>query len=116
TFAPQLWNIAGYYACLLPFYFLAGLYVSLNFVLHDAEIGRVYGYDLTGAGAGALLVLALMAVVHPFRLVPCLLVPPPPPPLCPPRGRAVVVATAALALLGGAALLLLDDEAAFNDY
>jgi len=43
TFAPQLWNIAGYYGCLLPFYFLAGLYVSLNFVLHDAEIGRVYG-------------------------------------------------------------------------
>ena len=31
--------------------------------------------DLTGAGVGAALVLALMFVVHPFRLVPALLVP-----------------------------------------
>jgi hypothetical protein len=25
TFEPQLWNIAGYYLALLPFFFLAGL-------------------------------------------------------------------------------------------
>ena len=56
----QLWNIAGYYAALLPFFFLAGLYISLCFVLNDEDIGRVYGFDLTGAGAGALAVLGLM--------------------------------------------------------
>jgi hypothetical protein len=75
TYAPQLWNIAGYYACLLPFFFLTGVFVSLSFVLNPTQIGRVYGFDLTGAGAGALLVLGLMEFVHPFELVPCLLVP-----------------------------------------
>src|SRR5215467_6321257 len=33
TFAPQLLYIGGYYFSLLPFYFLAGLYVSLTLVL-----------------------------------------------------------------------------------
>jgi hypothetical protein len=66
TWQPQLWNIAGYYACLLPFFFLSGLFISLTFVLHADRIGRVYGYDLTGAGAGAALVLAMMFVVHAF--------------------------------------------------
>ncbi len=75
TYAPQLWNIAGYYACLLPFFFLTGVFVSLNFVLHADRIGHVYGFDLTGAGAGAALVLAAMFVVHAFFLVPLLLVP-----------------------------------------
>ena len=36
TWLPQLWNIAGYYAALLPFFFLAGLFVSLSFVLNAA--------------------------------------------------------------------------------
>ena len=66
TYAPQLINIGLYYAALLPFFFLAGLYVSLSFVLNGDRIGIVYGYDLTGAGAGAALVLVLMFVLHPF--------------------------------------------------
>jgi hypothetical protein len=114
TFAAQLANIAGYYAALLPFFFLVGLYISLYFVLHDREIGRVYGYDLTGAGLGALAVLVLMWVVHPFLLVPCLLVP-----LalacCLGKRRAVILA-ALVALAGGEALLVWGNEAAFNDY
>ena len=75
TWEPQLWDIAGYYACLLPFFFLAGVFVGLSFVLNAGRIGLVYGYDLTGAGAGAALVLAAMFVVHAFFLVPLLLVP-----------------------------------------
>ena len=75
TWTAQVWNIAGYYACLLPFFFLAGVFVSLSFVLNADRIGQVYGYDLTGAGAGAALVLAAMFVVHAFFLVPLLLVP-----------------------------------------
>ena len=47
TWLPQIGNIALYYACLLPFFFLTGVYVSLSFVLNAREIGRVYGYDLT---------------------------------------------------------------------
>jgi SAM-dependent methyltransferase len=112
TFEPQLWNIAGYYLALLPFFFLAGLYVSLFFILHDREIGRVYGYDLTGAGLGALAVLALMWVVHPFHLVPCLLLP-----LAAAAWRhRLPLLVAGLALLAGAGLLLLDDQAGFNEY
>jgi len=73
TAEPQLVNIALYYAALFPFFFLAGLAVSLNFVVHAGEVGRVYGYDLLGAGTGAVAALLLMFVLHPFWLVPALM-------------------------------------------
>ena len=114
TFATQLFNIAGYYLGLLPFFFLVGLYVSLYFVLHDREIGRVYGYDLTGAGLGALAVLLLMLVVHPFMLVTCLLLPLAA--ACMLGRRLPVMLAALLTLAAGEALLVLGDQAAFNDY
>ena len=114
TYAPQLANIGGYYACLLPFFFLTGVFVSLSFVLNPTRIGRVYGFDLTGAGVGALAVLALMYVVHPFDLVPCLLLPLV---LAATIGRRRAPLLAALlALAAGEALLLGDNEAAFNDF
>ncbi|MCX7378262.1 MAG: hypothetical protein NTY94_16145 [Alphaproteobacteria bacterium] len=75
TFEGQIWNIALYYVVLLPFFCGGGVYISLYFILNDREIGRVYGYDLTGAGAGSLLGLLLMWVLHPFMLMPALLVP-----------------------------------------
>ncbi len=75
TALPQVGNIALYYAVLLPFFYLTGLYISLCFMLNDDRVARVYGADLLGAGAGCALVLALMFVVHPFLLVPALLVP-----------------------------------------
>ena len=116
TFDVQLWNIAGYYAALLPFFFLSGLYISLCFVLNDEDVGRVYGFDLTGAGTGALAVLGLMWVVHPFRLVPCLLLPFALAAGFAPLWRGRAVALAVLALAGGEALLLLDDRAEINDF
>jgi SAM-dependent methyltransferase len=73
TYAPQLCNIALYYAALLPFFFAAGLFISLCFVTNAARIGRVYAADLLGAGAGSLLVLALMFWLPPFQLIPALL-------------------------------------------
>jgi hypothetical protein len=116
TWLPQLGNIGLYYACLLPFFFLAGLFVSLSFVLHPGHAGRVYAYDLTGAGVGAALVLALMFVVPPFRLVPALL-----PVLAlaavfVPGRRWMGLAVALLALVATESLLLLDNQARFNDY
>lgn len=117
TWVPQVWNIAGYYACLLPFFFLAGVFVSLSFVLNADRIGHVYGYDLTGAGAGAALVLAAMFVMHAFFLVPLLLVP-----LAASacfvagRWRWAGAVAAGITLLGAEALLLLDNQAAFNDF
>jgi hypothetical protein len=116
TWVPQLGYIALYYVSLLPFFFLAGLFVSLSFVLHPGRSGLVYAFDLTGAGAGAALVLALMFVVHPFDLVPALL-----PALAlavvfvPGRGWKIVTTTLAM-LIAAEALLLLDDQARFNDF
>ncbi len=115
TFLPQIGYIALYYAALLPFFFLAGLYISLYFVLNDDRVSRVYGFDLTGAGAGAAAALGLMFVVHPFQLVPALL------PLLAAaalfgRRRWRVGAAALLALVGSEALLLLDDRADYNDF
>ncbi len=52
TVAPQLLDIAGYYAALLPFFSLAGLFVGLSFVLNPTRLGPVYGADLTGRGGG----------------------------------------------------------------
>jgi hypothetical protein len=117
TWEPQLWNIAAYYLCLLPFFFLAGVFVGLSFVLNAERIGRVYGYDLTGAGAGAALVLAAMFVVHAFFLVPLLLLP-----LAASacfiagRRRWAGILAAGIVLLGSEALLLLDNEAQYNDF
>ncbi len=112
TYAPQLVNIGLYYAALLPFFFLAGLYVSLSFVLNGDRIGIVYGYDLTGAGAGAALVLVLMFLLHPFSLAPALLIPLA---LAAPR-RAMPIAGTLLALLAGEALLLGFPQADYNDF
>ena len=117
TWVPQLGNIAGYYAALLPFFFLAGVFVSLSFVLNASRIGLVYGFDLTGAGAGAALILAAMHVVHAFYLVPVLLVP-----LAASawvsrgRQRWAGAAAAGMALLSAEALLVLGSQATFNDF
>jgi len=117
TFEPQLWNMGLYYLTLLPFFFLAGMFISLNFVLHARRIGVVYGFDLTGAGAGSATVLAAMFVVHAFNLVPLLLVPLAASALFVDRRWRLksVLATAAI-LLGAEAGLLTDPQAAFNDF
>ena len=115
TYVPQLWNIALYYAVLLPFFFLTGFTISLVFVLNGDRVNRVYGFDLTGAGAGAAAVLLLMQVVHPFQLVPALL-------LLLAASTLVgtvrwrVVATAAAALAASEAVLLLANPADYNDF
>jgi hypothetical protein len=116
TFAPQLWDIGGYYLALLPFFFLSGLYISLCFVANDADLGRVYGFDLTGAGIGALTALCLMWMVAPFHLVPCLLIALAAAAVFAPRHRVIALIAALVVLGAGEALLLGDDEAAFNDF
>ena len=114
TFAAQLWNIAAYYLVLLPFFCGGGVYISLYFILNDREIGRVYGYDLTGAGAGSLLGLALMWVLHPFMLLPALLIPLALAALF--TSRTWVRPATLAALAAGMALSIFASEARFNDY
>jgi hypothetical protein len=117
TWQPQLWNIAGYYLALLPFFFLAGLFISLSFVRYADRIGQVYAFDLTGAGAGAAAILVAMYFVHAFQLVPLLLVP-----LALSavfsgdiyRVKAVLAAVLALAVSAG--VLVYGDQASFNDF
>jgi spermidine synthase len=69
----QLLNIWKYYVALFPFFFFAGLYIGLYFLSYQEEIPKIYGADLAGAGAGALVALTLMFVVHPFYLLAALL-------------------------------------------
>ncbi len=114
TYGPQITNIALYYAVLLPFFFLTGLYISLCFVLNDDRVGRVYGADLLGAGAGAALVLGLMFAVHPFLLVPVLLVPLAVATWFGPVRRAGWVGLLALAVCELA--LLAGNQASYNDF
>ena len=115
TYAAQLVNIGLYYAALLPFFFLAGLYVSLSFVLNGDRIGTVYGFDLTGAGAGAALVLGLMLLLHPFSLEAALLLPIAAAALLGPGGK-LPLGVALAALVAGEALLLGYPQADYNDF
>ncbi len=115
TWVPQVGNIALYYAALLPFFFLTGLFVGVCFILDDRRIGLVYGFDLTGAGAGAALALVLMWLVPPFDLVAALL------PLLAgaglaARGARVSAPAACVALVAAEALLLLASPARYNDF
>lgn len=117
TWESQLWNIAGYYAALLPFFFLAGLFISLSFVRNAGRIGLVYAADLIGAGVGAAGILGMMYAVHAFRLVPLLLLPLAVSAwLLGGRHRLRAGLAAAIALLGAEAVLLLDDQATYNDF
>jgi spermidine synthase len=116
TYLPQLGNIFLYYAALLPFFFLAGLFISLCFVLNSNRIGRVYAADLTGAGCGSILVLGLMYLCSPFGLIPALL------PLLAlaaffaQRFRTSAVAAGAVALLAAELLLLLGPQPVISQY
>jgi hypothetical protein len=116
TWLPQLGNIGLYYLCLLPFFFLAGLFVSLSFVLNPSRTGLVYAFDLTGAGLGAAVVMASMFVVHPFQLVPALLPVLVVAAVFVPARRGAAIGGAVLALVVCEALLLFGVQARFNDY
>ncbi len=116
TYLPQLGNIFLYYAALLPFFFLAGLFISLSFVMNAARIGRVYAADLTGAGIGSILILALMYVCPPFRLIPALLPALFLAALFTPKFRAPAIAAAGAGLLAAECLLLLGPQASISQY
>ena len=62
------WLAALYLVLALPFFFAAACF-GLAFARHGERIPRLYGADLLGAGAGALLGLALMQWPLPHALV-----------------------------------------------
>jgi hypothetical protein len=73
TWMPQAGNIALYYAALLPFFYLTGLFISLCFTTAKVRLGQVYAADMLGAGMGTIFVLGLMYAVPAFALTACLL-------------------------------------------
>ena len=117
TWTSELRNIALYYGALLPFFFLAGTYISVVFIQNHARIGKVYGYDLIGAAAGALTALCLMFWLHPFVLIPALIVPVALAPVFEKgRHKWLGVAAAFAALLAGWYLLFTGPAPAFSQY
>lgn len=68
------WLAASYALLFLPFFFGATC-IGLAFSRHPDQIGRVYAFDLVGAGAGALGTVGLLFLVFPsvaLRLVAAL--------------------------------------------
>lgn len=58
------WLAASYALLVLPFFFGATC-IGLAFSRHPGQIGRVYAFDLVGAGVGALGIVGLLFLVFP---------------------------------------------------
>jgi SAM-dependent methyltransferase len=58
------WLAASYALLILPFFFGATC-IGLAFCRHPRQIGRVYAFDLAGAGIGALGIVGLLFLVFP---------------------------------------------------
>ncbi|HQH78635.1 MAG TPA: hypothetical protein PK535_06700 [Synergistaceae bacterium] len=65
----QLGHIGMYYVALFPFFFVSGIFIGLSFLTGRREIPRLYMVDLVGAGAGALITLGGLFLLHPFSLM-----------------------------------------------
>ncbi|MEM8590191.1 MAG: SAM-dependent methyltransferase [Pseudomonadota bacterium] len=69
-----LWLGLSYLVLVVPFFF-GGAAIGLSFARYTGEIGRLYAYDLVGAGVGALGVVAVLFAVPPdttLRLIAAL--------------------------------------------
>jgi hypothetical protein len=115
TMGAQLANIALYYLVLFPYFFLGGIFIGLYFVAFESQISRIYAADLIGAGLAGLVVVALMALMHPFQLPLALL------PLLLVAGWPLLQSTLArgallLLTLGAAAVIGLFAHADYNEY
>ncbi|KGJ95715.1 hypothetical protein ND16A_1250 [Thalassotalea sp. ND16A] len=59
-FGQQFFYLLLYALCWLPPFFLAGLYIIVNFMRWPRVISRLYGADLIGAALGAALALFML--------------------------------------------------------
>jgi hypothetical protein len=65
----QWWSLAGVYAALALPFLCGAVLIALALIDAGPAVGRVYGANMLGAGAGALLALALLALTPPARAV-----------------------------------------------
>lgn len=69
TMSGEIFHLAEYFAVFfIPFLF-GGLYTGLSFIIHHEKIGKIYFFDLLGAGLGALSVIFIMYFLSPFYIV-----------------------------------------------
>lgn len=61
----QLLWLAAEYAVLVPPFFFGGTCIGLAFARAPGRIGRIYAFDLVGAGIGAIGVVGLLFLVFP---------------------------------------------------
>ena len=96
----QIARIGAYYVVFfLPFFF-ASLYLNLSFLKAKGSIGTLYFFNMFGSGAGALLILLLMAAVQPQNLMlPVILLMIIPLALSCPKGTKWIAATAAVLVI-----------------
>lgn len=65
---PEVLHLTEYMLLFFGPFFFAGLYTGLVFIHHHDKIGKIYFFDLVGAGTGSLLVLVAMFFISPFAL------------------------------------------------
>jgi hypothetical protein len=64
-----LWLALLYLLFAVPFFFAASC-MAVALACFPAALGRIYRFDLLGAGAGALLVVGLLSILRPDRALP----------------------------------------------
>ena len=65
----QLFWLSLAYLCLsLPFFFAANA-VALSMIRYQQTIGKIYAFDLAGAGLGSLAIVLVLFVLHPFNVI-----------------------------------------------
>jgi len=69
----QVVQILFYYLALIPVFFLAGLYIGLNFLDLSEDLAKACTVHLLGLAAGSLLVIFFQSFLHPFFLLAALL-------------------------------------------
>ncbi len=73
--AAEVLHAALFSAALAPFFACAGAYLGLAFIGWQRRIGLAYAWDLGGAAAGALGLVAAMGLVSPLALPACVPLP-----------------------------------------
>jgi hypothetical protein len=63
-----VWLGASYALLILPFFF-GGATIGLAFSRFPHDVGRIYAFDLCGAGIGALSVIGLLFVLSPIAIL-----------------------------------------------